>query len=204
MAGDAYVARKAWRRASLRTCPFHGCRCHLRRHGCYPRVKPAGIRIARFLCPVTGKTVSLLPDFLASHLTGELDEVERAVCQAEGARSVEAAADKVRLEVELPGAVRWLRRRLGPVRAALLVLVTVIPGVVGGKPSLVAMREHLKTERVLVRLRELGRAKLSELPPPVGFGPRLRPSHTKRDQTAAAEGLRVAPAAAEGRPEGET
>ncbi len=45
----------------------------------------------------------------------------------ETARSVEAAADVLRPEITLASAVRWVRRRLMPVRRALLAVVTLWP-----------------------------------------------------------------------------
>lgn len=199
--GEEYVARKVWREARLDSCPLHRDReCGLSRHGSYPRVKPAGIRVARYHCPLAGTTFSLLPDFLASRLSGELDEVERVVCQAEGARSVEAAADKLRPEVELPGAVRWLRRRLGSVRVALLALVTLMPDQLGSEPRLSSLRKHLGTEHALVMLRRLSEKQLADLPAPIGFCFSRRAAHTKRGQTACPEPGKLAPAAAEERP----
>ena len=44
-----------------------------------------------------------------------IDEVEKVVCVVEASRSVEAAADVLRPDIELPGAVRWVRRRLSPI-----------------------------------------------------------------------------------------
>src|SRR4030067_1131115 len=68
-----YVTRKAWREARLHFCPAHpqgGCGFH--RNGTYPRVAPAGMRIARYYCPKAKITYSLLPDCLASRLFGDL------------------------------------------------------------------------------------------------------------------------------------
>jgi len=210
MTGEQYVACKAWRKARLDSCPFDGDdACGLSRHGSYPRVRPRGIRVARYYCPRARSTISLLPDFLAAHLSGELDEVERVVCGAEKARSVEAAADELRVDdVGLPGAVRWVRRRLGRVRAALLILVSLMPDRLGREPRLISLRQRLGTEHALVRLRELGQERLAEIPAPIGFAPRcsgLAPDpHTKRGQTPSSEPGRLPPVAAEERPTGET
>ena len=78
-------------------------------------MRPAGIRVARYRCPTARVTISLLPDFLASRLSGTLDEVEQVVELAQGAGSLEAAAERVRPAavadaVTLPSALRWLRR----------------------------------------------------------------------------------------------
>ena len=47
--------------------------CRLVPHETYARKMPGGVRVRRFLCPKTRRTVSLLPDCLASHLPGTLD-----------------------------------------------------------------------------------------------------------------------------------
>ena len=91
---EGYVTEQGWRTATLERCPLHReGGCGLARHGSYPRVRPAGIRVARFWCPKAGVTISLLPDFLASRLSGTLAELEAVVEVAEGARSEEAAAE---------------------------------------------------------------------------------------------------------------
>jgi hypothetical protein len=173
MTGEQYVACKGWLKARLDSCPFDGEEaCGLCRHGSYPRVRPPGIRIARFYCPRRNTSISLLPDFLAARLSGELDEVERVVCGVEKARSVEAAANELRTDdVELPGAVRWVRRRLGPVRAALLILVNLMPDRLGRDPRLSSLRQRLGTEHALVQLRQLSRGRLAQTPAPIGFLP---------------------------------
>lgn len=116
-------------------------------------------------------TFSLLPDCLASRLSGSLDEVEDAVVVAES-MGVEAAAQALRVqEVELPGALRWLGRRRRGVRAAVLALITAIPGRLGTVPEVRAIRAVLGTERALVALRGIGAAHLHALPHPLGFSP---------------------------------
>jgi len=210
MTGEQYVACKAWRNARLDSCPFDGDdACGLCRHGSYPRVRPPGIRVARYYCPRARTTISLLPDFLAARLSGDLDEVERVVCGVEKARSVEAAANELRTDdVGLPGAVRWVRRRLGPVRAALLILVNVMPDRLGRDPRLNSLRQRLGTEHALVQLRELSQECLAQTPAPIGFAPRssgIAPDpHRKRGQTPCSEPGRLPPVAAKERPVGET
>lgn len=121
-------------------------------------------------------TFSLLPDCLSSRLSGSLDEAERAVVAAESS-GVEAAAQALRVEeVELPGALRWLRRRRRGVRAAMLALVTALPGRLGTVAEVRAIRSVLGTERALVALREIGADHLHALPAPLG----LRPSAAGR------------------------
>jgi len=142
------------------------------------RVEPPGTQIPRWYCPTGHATFSLLPDCLASRLPGSLDEVEQVVATVEAkvaaGESIEKAAEKIRPDIELPGAVRWVRRRMGAVRMALLALVTLLPGQLGNEPRLGSVREVLGTKSALVRLREIGSAHLGALAPPVGFGPRPR------------------------------
>lgn len=143
-------------------------------------MRPAGLRVARLRCPKAGVTISLLPDFLAARLSGTLSEVERAVEVAEGASSREQAASQIRPAdeegaVTLPSALRWLRRRLEPVRAALRALVTLLPELVGCAPTLAAVRERLGVGKALVALRRRGGDVLAALAAPLGFRARARP-----------------------------
>jgi len=129
------------------------------------------MRIARYYCPMARETFSLLPDCLASHLSGELVAVEAVVATVETARSVEAAADVLRPDITLPAAVRWIRRRLTPVRRALLAVVTLVPDLFTGDARLAAVRAALATPSALVALRTQAAPHLATLPPPLGFHP---------------------------------
>lgn len=129
------------------------------------------MRVARWYCPVAQKTFSLLPVCLSARLSGSLDDAEHVVVAAETI-GVERAAQAIRVgEVELPGAMRWLRRRLRGVHAAVLALMTAIPGRLGRVPEVRVIRSVLGTDRALVALREIGVDHLPSLPPPVGFRP---------------------------------
>ena len=124
-------------------------------------------------------TISLLPDFLASRLTGTLAEVEQVVESAEGAESREAAVDVVRPAeaadaVTLPSALRWLRRRLVAVHAALVAAVTLVPSLSGCAPTLGAVRERLGVSEALVALRSVAATHLVAMSAPVGFRARGR------------------------------
>jgi len=145
--------------------------CGLERHGTYGRVvPPAGTRVARFYCRAGRTTFSLLPDCLASRLSGSLAAVEQVVATVEAAPSVEAAADQLRPDIELPGAVRWVRRRLGPV---LVALVTLLPELAGTRPTRAAVGAQLGVP-VLVAVRARAERHLPALAAPVGFHPRRR------------------------------
>lgn len=176
---EAYLAEKAWESATLSACPLHrGRSCGLAGHGSYARVTPAGIRVARYRCPKARTTFSLLPEFLSSRMPGLLDDVERVVLAVESARSIEAAADDLRPDIELPGAVRWVRRRLVPVRTVLLALVTMLPELLECVPRMHAVRERLRSMQALRALRQLARAHLPALRHPFGLlapPPRGRP-----------------------------
>jgi len=138
------------------------------------------MRVARWYCPLSRETFSLLPECLACGLSGSLDEIEAACVLAERL-GVERAADELRPEIELPGVLRWLRRRRRRVSAALVALVTLLPGQLGMEADLVAVRAALGSERALVRLREIGAAHLRSLPRPLGFGP-TRHRRSRREQ----------------------
>ena len=158
--------------------------CGFGRHWTYSRVEPPGTQIARWYCPTGHTTFSLLPDCLASRLPGSLYEVEQVVAIVEAkvaaGESIEKAAEEIRPDIELPGAVRWVRQRLAYVRMALLALVTLLPGQLGNGPRLGNVRKVLGTERALMRLREIGAGHLGALAPPFGFGPRPKRRWRKR------------------------
>lgn len=181
LTSEAYVAQRAWQRASLPRCPRHpGGGCGFARHGTYPRQTPAGMRIARYYCPTAQETFSLLPDCLASRFPGDLDALERVVAHIATARSIEAAADQLRLDIVLPSAVRWVRRRLRLVRATLLAVVTLLPEMCGSDARLAAVRTALATDHVLVTLRHRAEPLLAALPRPLGFAPPIPGGATAR------------------------
>lgn len=171
LTSEAYLAERAWEKASLPQCPRHPAGgCGLARHGTYPRTTPAGMQVARYYCPTARETFSLLPDCLASRFPSDLDAIERVVIGVEGARSVEAAADALRPDIVLPSAVRWVRRRLRLVRAALVLLATTLPDLVG-HVRLTAVRTTWATDRALVAARHRGATHVPAWPRPLGFGP---------------------------------
>ncbi len=94
----------------------------------------------------------------------------------EEAKSLESAVEHLRPEINLPGVMRWTRRRVQAVHGTLSTVRGLMPERFEGcEPTLSAFRRHLNTESVLVMLRSLTAAYLRALPPPVGFRPR-RPS----------------------------
>jgi len=84
----------------------------------------------------------------------------------------EAAADVLRPDITLPSAVRWIRRRLTPVRRALLAVVTLLPDLFTSDARLGAVRLALATPSALVALRTHAAAHVATLPTPLGFHPR--------------------------------
>ena len=144
--------------------------------------------MARLLCPKAGTTISLLPDFLASRLTGTLAEVEAVVEAAEAAESQEAALERVRPAaaenaVTLLSGLRWLRRRLSAVDAALVAAVTLVPALAGCQPTLGALGERLGAREVLVTLRQAAAEHLAAMSAPLGFRARGRRREAMRKRT---------------------
>ena len=171
---EQYIEQEAWKDAELNQCPLHpegGCK--IARHGTYRRKFPDGVKIARWYCPDGRTTFGLLPDCLSSRLPGTLIEVETVINQIESAPSQEAAADNIRLNIGLPGILRWMRRRLFLIRASLILLIDLLPLLSNnGQVALSSLRSALGVEFVLPHLRELAASYLDILPPPLGFGPR--------------------------------
>ncbi len=176
LTGAEYVSQQAWLDASLPCCPLHPAgKCGFARHGTYTRVSPPGTRVARWYCPEGHRTFSLLPDCLAARLSGTLAEVEAVVRAAEQAPSLEALCAHARLDIELPGALRWVRGRVQDVHRALhLIKGLSAAAFVLVEPTLTAFAAHLKVDAVLVALRGIAAPWLDVLPKPLGFAPRCR------------------------------
>lgn len=174
LTGEEYVEQRAWHFATLERCPLHPeGGCGFARHGFYVRVSPWGCLIVRYYCPRGHITFSLLPDFLCSRLTGTLHEVEAVVAAVEAASSWELASEAIRPDIELAGALRWMRRRVKLVRAGLTAVIGLLPVFfVGCKPTAGSFRSVLKTDSALVSLRSTAEFYLCSLPPVLGFGPR--------------------------------
>jgi hypothetical protein len=182
LSAEQYVRQKAWHAATLKRCPLHPQGgCSFSKHGTYRRKFPHGAKIARWYCADGHMSFSLLPDCLASRLSGSLIEVEDVLTEVENSPGQEAAADKIRIDILLPGALRWMRRRIFLVNATLSMLIELFPGLFAGcKPSILSFRSVLDVEYVLPELRILADPYLYILPPPLGFGPRPRTKKLKK------------------------
>ena len=184
LTGEEYVTQQAWRNASLPVCPLHprgGCR--YTRHGTYERLSPPGTQIARWYCRQGRCTISLLPDCLSSQLPGTLAELEDVVVQVEQGRNLEATCSHLRLEIELPGALRWVRRRVQAVYATLILLKGLMPVYFQAcEPTLRSFACHLGVNPVLPALRSIAAPWLPSLPPPLGLRPRPRHSGEANDR----------------------
>ena len=141
------------------------------------------MRIARWYCRDSHTTFSLLPDCLAARLPGELDTLEAVVVHAEQASSLAAAANALRRDaVELPGAMRWVERRVRLVHHVLSIVIGLLPESLARCIAEVgAVRTRLETETALRALRTLVAEQLRVLPAPLGFRPH-RFGATNRNQ----------------------
>ena len=146
-------------------------------HGTYGRKTPPGAKVPRWYCRESHTTISMLADCLAARLPGTLDALEAVVVAVEEAGSLEEAADEVRCPededaIELPGALRWIRRRLELVYNALARVIGLIPEKLAAcAPTMSAVRERLESDSALMELRGLVAGQLQTLPAPLGFQP---------------------------------
>ena len=172
LSATEYVRREAWKEAALERCPLHPeGGCGFRKNGTYPRKHPEGTKIARWYCFVGHQTFSFLPDCLSARLPGTLKQVEDVIDKVEKARSQEDAVQRLRLDIFLPGALRWVRRRILPIRSALTLLIDLIPSLFAAcDPTLTSFYCVLNARPVLLELRQLAGPFLQVLPPPLGFG----------------------------------
>lgn len=174
--GEDYVTQKAWLKASPPCCPLHPKGgCGFARHGTYERHSPPGSLIPRWYCPRGHRTFSLLPNHLCSHLPGTLAEVEALVLETEQACSREAMCSTWRTDIELPGALRWIRRRIHAIHTVLLILKGLLPEYFADcGATLQSMMHRLdgvgdESVPVLARLRLMTIDYLQHLPTPFGF-----------------------------------
>jgi hypothetical protein len=177
LTSEEYVKQRAWESASLEQCPVHPeGGCGFARHTAYARVEPPGMFIARWYCEEGHVTFSLLPDCLASRLSSTLVAVEKVASAVEQrTRSIEAVAATLRPDIEMQGAVRWVRRRVAAVATALKVLKGLRPDVFSGvAPTLAGVRAVLDVAEALPAVRASAGAQLRQMPPYVGLGARHR------------------------------
>jgi hypothetical protein len=130
--------------------------------------------VARWYCRKGHTTFSLLPDCVASRLSSTLAAVEKVALTAEQRRgSLEMLAEEIRPDIEVQGAVRWVRRRVVAVALALRVLKGLRPDVFSGvEPTLGEVRALLGVADLLAGVRAMAGAQLQKMPPYVGLGPR--------------------------------
>jgi hypothetical protein len=181
LSAEEYVKQKAWTQAKLHSCPLHPQGgCSLAKHGTYPRKFPPGTKVARWNCPEGCTTISLLPDCLAARFPGTLIDVEMVLIKVQESPSQEAAADMIRKDIQLPGALRWIRRRIFLVTAALTMIMGMLPNLPKDcMPTFSCFQDFLDYKSVLPALRGYAQEHLNELPHPIGFGsyPKKRIQH---------------------------
>ena len=171
--GEVYVTEKQWLFATLKQCPWHPeGGCGFCKHGTYLRVRPRGTLIARWYCPTERRTVSALPDALASHFSGTLADIEAHVRATEQDVSMQLVAMERRLEIELPGALRYLSRLCKAVHKALNICRGLHPDLLcAAQPTITSFSHCLGGSTVLIPLRQLMARHLAQLPTPIGFNP---------------------------------
>lgn len=133
------------------------------------------MRIQRYYCPTGQTTFSLIPDFLAAHVPGSLVDIEATVAAVEIGKgrgaSIESTAGDLRPESDLPGAVRWTRRRMRWVSIVLHTAAGLLPELFAGcELSVLALRSTFGVDSILIHLRGLLADRIQSLPGPVGFG----------------------------------
>lgn len=186
LTGEDYVAREQWSAATPAGCPWHPeGGCGFKRHGTYRRVWPRGCLIARYYCPATGRTVSLLPDCLAARRTGSLERIEAEVLGVERAASRAAAAALQRPDIELPGALRWLDRACRQVRAGLAAVRAIAPEPFANAALSIdgfgaVLGDTAGQHGVLRTLRAIVPDALGHVPAPLGFDPGRTPVNGSR------------------------
>lgn len=171
LSAEEYVLREAWKEAKLDSCPIHPeGGCGFGKNGTYSRKYPEGTKIARWHCAMGHQTFSFLPDCLSARLSGSLKEVEDVIEEVEQSPSQEDAVERIRLDIFLPGALRWIRRRVLPIRWGLTMLIELMPSMFSGcDPTLSSFRSTLCVSYALPELRHHAAPFLQILPPPLGF-----------------------------------
>jgi hypothetical protein len=177
---EQYVARKAWRTATLEHCPEHPeGGCGFSGHGTYMRKCPVVCEVARWYCPTGHTTFSLLPDCLAARMTGTLQRAEQAARAVEQGVALEPMVERIRPSQEeadavgVASAVRWMKRRHRGVIAGLAVIAGLMPELFADcRATVDGFARQLGTDAVLVALRKHCVTQLQAVPAPIGFLPR--------------------------------
>ena len=176
---EQYVTEQLWHFARLTRCPWHRQGgCGFSRHGSYLRVKPVGTRIARWYCPQARRTVSAIPDFLCSHRSGTLTELEALVLDVEQAPSRMRACDVWRLDIDLPGAMRFIQRQVDDIHQALHLARGLLPQRFAKACTLGDFALNINAPSILIALRSILCKYLQQLPCPLGFNPQRRSVRT--------------------------
>jgi len=116
-------------------------------------------------------------------LSGTLIELEDVINKVENSPSQESAVQNMRIDIELAGVLRWIRRRLFLVHCALTLLIELLPSLPAGcSTSISSFRSALGVKYVLPELRIRASCYLHMLPPPLGFGPRITAKKIKKSR----------------------
>ena len=165
-----YNEQKLCEKSELHQCPIHPeGRCGIRRHGSYERVKPERFDVPRWYCQKAQTTISLLPDFLPSRLPGTLEEVENVILEVQKHPTLVSAAEHIRPDIELQGALRWINRRIAYVSTVLKAIAGLIPEI--GFNSLKQLQKKLNVDFALPCLRKILNNHLYALPRIIGLIP---------------------------------
>ncbi|MCB1873318.1 MAG: hypothetical protein KDI49_15180 [Gammaproteobacteria bacterium] len=115
-------------------------------------------------------TVSALPDCIASRYSGTLPRLEALVSAIEQAGSLTAAAGHLRTDIELPGALCYLRRLCRAIHGALGIVRGLEPERFAAvPPRIFGFARVLRVVSVLMALRDQLSRYLPVLPAPLGF-----------------------------------
>ena len=170
VSASEYNEQKLCEKAELKQCPLHPeGGCGMRRHGSYTRKWPIELKIPCWYCRKGHTLISLLPDFLPSRLSGTLKDVEKVVLEAQKHPSLESATEKIRPDIELPGALRWLRRRINYVKKILTISAGILPQF--GFKNLKQLQKIFKVDFVLPYLRKILEPHLHKFPHIIGLIP---------------------------------
>ena len=148
-----YNVQKLCEKAELKQCPIHPeGGCGIRRHGSYKRLIPIECKIPCWYCRTAHTLISMLPDFLASRLPGTLKDVEEVVLEVKKHPTLVSAAETIRPDIGLQGALRWLTRRLNYVDSILNVAAGILSPV--GFKDLPQLQKLFNVDYILPHLRE--------------------------------------------------